>query len=420
MNIKDYLKKKTVTHSLITLSGTFLNGFLGVLYFVYLARNLDPESFGLISFTIIFLAMIADIADFGINTGIINFVSKYINEDKNIAYQYLKLALELKIFSLMPVFLIGYLTAGFIASVIFNKPDLEYSLRFAFFGVGGALLFSFVTNSFQALQKYLQWSALNIFVNGLRLLVTLVLISIGLLNYQNALTIYVSLPFLGFVLGLIFLPNKFLRLKYEGKHLRTFLNYNKWIALSIILSAIYSRIDTFLVAKFLDFKSVGYYSVATQLTAVVPQVVYAIAVVIAPKVASYTSDPEVFNYLKKVQLYSLGIALVGLAAVPLSFVMIPFFYTQAYQQSIVPFIILLLSQLIFLISIPTHQAIFYYFSKPNVMTVISLFQLLIVLSAGYFFIPLYGIMGAATAVLIASGFNFMAANFWILKRFKKI
>src|SRR3990167_11366718 len=97
--LQKLFRKKTIAHSAITFSGTFINGALGIIFFILLARFLGPEDFGLISIAILSLTLIADIADVGINTGIINFVSKYISEDKNRAYKYLKLGFQYKLLS---------------------------------------------------------------------------------------------------------------------------------------------------------------------------------------------------------------------------------------------------------------------------------------------------------------------------------
>ncbi len=416
---KEIFEKKTISHSLITLSGTLINGVLGILFFVVLARSLGPDNFGLVSFAIVTLTLFGDIADFGINTGIINFVSKYISVDKSRAYRYMKLGLKYKILSWILVLILGFLFSDLIAVSLLNKPELSGLLRLSLVGVGGALLFSFVTNCLQAFQKFLYWSILNIFLNSLRLISIIVLIFFGFLNYQVALITYIVLPFFGFFIGLMLLPKDFLKVKGEEEEVKDFFNYNKWIALSVVVSAFSSRIDTFLVAKYLRIYDVGLYSVATQLTSTIPQIIYSIAVVVAPKLSSHTIAREAFQYLKKVQLFTLGIAFLGLLTIPLSFVFIPLVYSNEYLGSIKPFIVLLISQLIFLSSIPAHQAIFYYFSKPKIFVGISFIQMLIILEISLRLIPVYGIVGGAYAVLGGSIFNFIFTNIWYLREFKK-
>ena len=106
---------KTVQHSGISIIGTFINGALGMLFFIFLARNLGPEDFGLLSVSISSLTLLADIADLGVNSSIIKFVGKNIKEDSRIAYQFLKAGLLIKLFLWIAILIIGLLLSPFIA-----------------------------------------------------------------------------------------------------------------------------------------------------------------------------------------------------------------------------------------------------------------------------------------------------------------
>lgn len=418
--IDEIIKTKTISHSIITFSGTAINGVLGLLFFIFLARFLGPEKFGIISISIVILTLVADISDIGINTGIINFVGRMITKDKAGAYRIMKLGLKYKLISWSIVLITGFFFADSIAIYLFQKPELGDYLKYSFLGVGGALLFSFVTNCLQAYQKYIQWSILNILLNAVRLLVVLILALIGTLDTLPALFTYLLMPFLGFFVGLLLLPKKFLLVKNEGLELKSFLSYNKWVALSIILAAVSSRVDTFFTARFLTITEAGFYQVAVQITSIVPQAVYALAVVVAPKLAGMSSSTEAFKYLKKLQILTIGIALIGLFAIPFSFFLIPLFYSEIYERSIAPFSILLLAQLVFLISIPAHQAIFYYFSRPGLFVCILLIQLILTIILSVNLIPIYGSNGAAISVLSGSIFNFLTTSYLILKKFNKL
>ncbi len=418
--IRKIIKTKTFEHSIVTLVGTGVNGVLGVLFFILLARELGPSEFGLVSVSIVFLTLISDIADLGINTGLINFVSKHVHSDSEKVKQFLKLGLESKIVLWLLVLIFGWFLTPFIADNIFLKSELIFPLRLSLIGVGGAMLFSFTTNSLQALQLYRVWSMLNIGANTLRLLVTIVLISFLALTPDNSLITYIAVPFFGFLVGMFFLPRGFLNVKGESSVAKEFFHFNKWIALSILISAFASRVDTFFLTRLTSFSDVGIYSAASQLTSFLPQITYALAAVAAPKLGGFISPLQAFEYLKKLQLYTLGIAALSLAAVPLAIFVIPVFYGKSFTESIPVFIILFFSQLIFLLSLPSHQSIFYYFSRPKVFTIVSFFHLLIISVLCYILILKFGLLGAAWGVLIGSLFNFVIPGIYVLKRFKKI
>ncbi len=415
---KKLVQTKTFSHSVITFSGTLINGILGTLFFILLARFLGPVNFGLVSVAILTLTLVADVADLGINSGLINFVSKHISENTEEAYRFMKLGLQVKFLVWIVVAVVGYFISGLVAHNFFLKPELEIPLKMAFVGVGGALLFSFVANSLQAFQKYSLWSILNISSNSFRLFLICLLGGLFYLDVETAITVYVVVPFLFFLIGLLFLPTKFLLVKNEDKVLKSFFNYNKWVGLSIFIAAISSRLDTFILTRLVNIREVGLYSVATQLASTVPQFVYALAIVVAPKLGSFVEKKQAATYLKKLQVVCLGLFLIGLLVIPVGGLLIPYFYGSFYMGSVTPFSFLMLSQLFFLLSVPAHQAIFYYFSKPRVFVVFSLCQLLLIGVLSWFLTKELGIVGASIAMLIGSIFNFLIPSLWVLKKLR--
>lgn len=418
--LKEILKTATFRQSQITIAGTFINGFLGALFYILLARFLGPASFGLMIISVTSLTLIADIVDFGTNTGLIRYVPKSLIEDENKALKFLKLSLEFKIFIWIIVFIAGFFISPIVATEIFKKPELTVPLRLVMIGVGGALLFSFATSSLQAFQKYFTWSIVNIVTNLLRLLFIVTLFYIGKLNLLNSLLTFILLPFFGFTLALTFLPSKkIFKEKNEFSVARKLFGYNAGVGIFTIIAAISSRLDTFLVARLLSSYEVGIYGAANQLVQVIPQLVGALGLVAAPKFASFTSNHGMLSYLKKFQLFVLGLSVLGLVAIPISIYLIPFFFGTAYFEAISPFIILLLAMLVFLISIPVHHSIIFYFGRPDIFIWVSIGHLVIIGLLGYFMISNFGVVGAATTVLVGTTFNFLAPLGWLLIKIYK-
>lgn len=409
----------TFRQSQITIIGTLINGILGALFYILLARFLGPSDFGLLTIAIATLTLIADIVDFGTNTGLIRFVSANISiQDK--ALRFLKLSLEIKIIVWLLVFSIGFVLSSVIAEKIFNKPELMLPLRLVTFGVGGALLISFATSSLQSFQKYFAWSFINIFTNFLRLMFIMILLFYHEFNLISGLMIYIILPFFGFSLSLLFLPfKKVLEVKNEWILAKQFFHYNFWVALFTIIAAISSRMDIFLNARLLTIQEVGIYGAASQLASIVPQLIGALGVVAAPKFAGFQKKSQMLTYFKKFQTFVLGLAVLGTLAIPASFYIIPLIYGSNYTGAALPFIILFLAMLVFLISVPLHNSIIFYFGKPQVFVWVALGHLLIIGFLGYLMISTYGVVGAAMTVLIGMVFNFLAPLIWFLRRIRQ-
>lgn len=418
--LKSIVKTATFRQSQITILGTLINGILGALFYILMARFLGPADFGLLAVSIATLTLISDVVDFGTNTGLARFVSANILNNKDKALKYLKLSLEVKLVVWILVLGIGILLTPVLANNIFNKPQLLTPLRLVIFGVGGALLFTFATASLQSLQRYIAWSVINVLTNLVRLGLVGILIFYQSLNLQSGLITYITIPFFGFFLTLLILPTRQMLLeKKEFSVGKQFFSYNLWVAAFTIIAAISSRLDTFLNARLLTTHEVGIYSAANQLTSVVPQIVGALGVVAAPKFSEFKNIWQMLTYFKKFQLMVLGLAALGILVIPVSFYVIPLIYGQDYIATVLPFIILLLAMLVFLISVPLHNSIIFYFGKPQVFVWVAIGHLLIIGILGYFMILNYGIMGAATTVLIGMIFNFVAPLIWFLIKIKR-
>lgn len=410
---------KTFSQTLVTSFGTIVNGILGLFFYVLAARYLGPSKFGIFSISVSVIALVASIANFGVDTGIVRFVGNYIGTDIQKALRFLKSGFYIKIVSSFLVIILGWFLIPFISVAFFQKSELTTPLRLAMLGVGSALLFSYVSSAVQALQKFWVWSGLNIFSNLIRLLATIGLFTLGTLSVQSTLAVYIIFPFLGFLVGLFFLPN-FFKIRKEKEVFSEFMKFNGWVAAFTIIAAVSSRLDTFLSARLLTLHDVGIYSVAVSLTSFIPQIVFAIGTVVAPKLASFTTKDDTLKYLKKLQLFVLGIGIVGIiVGIPLSYFVIPSFYGTQYISSIYPFIILLVAQAIFLISIPVHTAVIYYFSYPKLFVYITLINFLILLVGGWYAIGAFGYVGAAWIFLIGNISNLIIPAVWVLNKFKK-
>lgn len=414
---KKILDTATFKQSSITFGGTFINGLLGAIFYILVARNLGPDEFGVLVISITTLTLIADISELGIGTGLVRFVGGYLNKQKEKALKFLKLGLKIKISLAVVISIVGWLSAGMISEIVFKKVELTTSLKLSFLGVAGTLLFTFSVQTFQAFQMFWHWSSIQIGTNALRLIVIVFLLGNGNLNLATTLITYIAAPMIGFAASFIFLPKQFLKARDEFSIRGEFFHYSKWVALFALLAAISARLDTFLSARLLSTAAVGFYGAATQLVSVIPQIVVSLHTVVSPKMASMGTRTDLIKYMKKVQLLTLALSALILFFSPLVIFLIPILYGSAYAASVpLLFMILLFAMLIFLISVPVHMAVFYYFSYPQLFVLIALGHLAIIGVVGYLMISSYGTVGAAITVLIGTLFNFIVPLVWVLKK----
>ena len=229
------------------------------------------------------------------------------------------------------------------------------------------------------------------------------------------------MPLLGFLIAISFIiPRKFLKVKNENKVKDEFFHYNKWVAAFTLLAALGARLDTFLTARLLTAAQLGIYSAANQLVQVVPQFVSALGTVVAPKMGNRTGIKSLLEYYKKTQVMVLGIAFLGIILLPIAIYLIPILLGTEYSASVGVFIILFFAMLFFLISVPIHNAIIYYFSYPKLFFWQSLVYLFIIGFGGWYLIGMYGVIGAALVVLIGQVFNFVYPGIWLWVRVRDV
>lgn len=409
----------TFRQSSITFTATLINGTLGALFYIITARFLGPSNFGLMMIAVTTLTLMGDIGDLGTNTGIVRFVGKYAKFDKEKAKRILKLGLKVKLVVAVFAVTLGFFVSPLLAKFVFVKQELSEPLRIAFLGVASYLLFTFVISALQAFQRFVAWSALQIGTNLFRLVLALVLISLGVIGVDTTLLIYSIVPFLGFIVAFRFIPLRFWGVKEERKVAGDFFQYNKWVASFLLVAAIGARLDTFISGRLLSSTQVGIYSAANQLVQIIPQIVVAISTVVAPKMASMSTISELIEYIKKVQAMVLGIAVWGILSLPLIVYLIPLIYGPSYLSSVSVFLILFLAMLTFLIAVPVHNSIFYYFSYPKFFFYLSLGHTAIVAILGWILISSYGIMGGAFTVLIGQIFSFITPLIWVFRKIRQ-
>ncbi len=414
---KQIIKTKTFSQSAMTIGATILAGILGLFFYLTLAKQLGPTAFGIFSVAVATLSLLADVGDLGTDTGLIRFIGKYINE-KDKTKQFLKLGLEVKLIVWITVLAVGWFITPFIVKNILLKPELLGPIRLSLVGFGGALLFSFSNHALQAFQKYPEWSVFQVLGNLARILIIfLIIITVGL-NLNNSLYIYILIPFIFFLFSLLFLPNFYFAKKETGVA-KEFFNFNVWVFITTVISALAARTDVFLITRMLPITQVGIYSAAMQLTSFMPQLSFAIATVAAPKLASFPEKHMAITYLKKLQLFCVGIALIGLSGIPVVYLLINKYYGAAYTESFVPFVILYLGQLLLLMALPAQQAIYYYFGKPKFFVPLSMIHLIIILFLGTLLIGNIGVIGAAWAVLAVEVMLLVVPVTWVIWQFNK-
>ncbi len=415
LHLKQAVTSQTFKHSIISFGGTGITGILGVVFYAFVARTIGPANNGIFAVAVATIALLSSVANIGLDTGLLKFVSEFNVKNPQKAYRVMKLTLEIKMMIWVCLLSVGWLAMPLVVDVLFAKPELVVPLRISLLGVGTTLLSSYATTLYQAYSRFFSWSVINVSSNALRLVIVLLLMSFGLLNANTALLSYSFVLFIVFVVGIVSFP-QFLKVKNEFSLFSEFMNFNKWIALFTVIAAVASRIDTYVATHFLSLTDVGIYSVGVSLVSFVTQIVLALASVVAPKLTQ-KSHVEFLVYFKKLQFFVLALAIIGvIVGIPLGSILIPIIYGAAYAPSIMPFSILLVGNALFLVALPIHTSVIYYFAYPRLFVYVTTFRLFLTGTLGFFLIPTLGATGAALSVLIGNISDLTIPAVWVYRK----
>lgn len=415
LNQSKFFHTSTFKQSFITTGSTVVNGALGAVFYLLLARILFPADYGSFSTVVASVTLLSSVFDWGTNQGLVKFLRRSSSSSDR-AY-IITLSLGVKLISGLALSLLFAAAAPLIAIHLFHHPELTDGLRFVGLGVLASVLFSFTHSLAQALDKFWLWGGLFITTNLFRLGCLVVLWLIGQTSSQAAIAIYTLVPLLGFFLGLFILRPR-LSFRVSPRLTADFFQFNKWVTASIIVSAVGSRIDTLLTARLLDLSLVGIYSLSTQMIFILPQISTALGAVAAPKFSSFTTASQNLTYVKKALLLSTALALaVSLGLVPVALLIIRF-VGAGYQASFTPFLILLLAMVVFLSTTPIRDSIMYYYSRPNFFFYQGLVLIFLTITFSLLLIPTLKVLGSSLVILF-SQVTLAALNtgffFWISK-----
>lgn len=395
----------------IVFAGTIINALVGGVFFILAPRILGPAQYGLFAVAVSTGVLIAGLANLGIDTGILRFI-KVGNDQSN--QRILKLALQAYITIGLIIFVLGFLVAKPLATILGNS-NLVLLLRIAFSGTIFLLLTDFFVATLQSRRQFLKASLVNIISNVARLLIIVIAAYLFTLNVYFLTSLFFFVTIVSVIIGKIFVPLDFLKAKDHLKEFKNFFSYNSWIAASLAISSI--PIDNYLLIKFAGPVATGIYAAPFKILSIVDQLSGNFSRVLASRFSSFDTDEKAIDFAKKSYPIVLVVGGCFLAGSLLATPIIKLLLGNQYLDSIVVFrIIALASILSFATSIPV-SIIAYYFGKSKVAFTITCIIILVWSLASFILIPRYHELGAAAAYLIGELIAFCLFTLYVLWKF---
>ena len=411
--ISQAVRTSTFRQTVITTVSTFTAAGLGAVFYLLLARLMSQADYGLFTLSASAAMLAIGLADLGSGQSLIRFVGQ--NRDSAKYYPFALIALRLKILAGAVCLVVFLLFARPLATLLLNQPALASLLPAAGLLAASMLLLTFPADLARGLQRFALWGGVQVGANVLRLALLGLLFVTTSVTPGRSLLVFALSVLVAFFISWAWLDHRLLKTKILPDHVSHFWSFNKWTAAFIIASAVTSRLDTFVSARYLSLDQLGVYGLAGTMAAFMPQLSGALGAVTSAKFASFTDAVHATRYLKKAVLFNSAVSLaVAAAMVPAAFAVV-WFTGRGYSASLPPFFILLIALVLFTSLNPLRDSVFYFHARPDLFFWISLAQSAVVITVGAWLIPALGVIGSALTVLISIIFLSLAMLYFYLR-----
>jgi len=387
---------------------------LRIIISIILARILSPSGRGIYALIILIPTVMLKLGSLGMESANVYFTGSKQYKVKEITSNSLFSSVILGLILILLFFCIYHLNIfqDFLNS---NQINLFY-LWIIILTIPLSLLSGFLINIFLGEEKIITYNKINIFKVILNLITIIFFLLILRQGIFGAVFSYI-LTIIGTTLFVILLIRTLTKIRFSF-NLRLFEDLTKYglkTYFGNIAQFLNYRLDIFLVATFLSPAAVGFYSISVALAEKIWMLPGSIALVLFPRISSL-KNTKANNFTPKVARNTFFIVFVfSLILAFFSRPLIRILFGYDFLPSVVPLLILL-PGIIALSGAKTLTADLAGRGKPQFGTYASFISLGINVPLNLYFIPKWGISGAAFASSVA----YIVATFIIIIFFIKI
>ncbi len=407
----------TAKDTYILFGGNVFSAFLGFLFTLIVARSLSVAEFGTFSAVLNLSIILFSLADVGIASGAVAFISENITKgDHRKVDEYVKASFIIRLIIALVIAAIVVVFSPFISSKFLASDSSMIAIWAAIISLFWLpdMLFPYIL---QAKKKFMQSVIYDISFYLGRFLYAAVFFAIGALTMQHAFWAFG----VGFVINVIFtfvfLGVKYIRARPSVVEYKMLIKFSGWIGINRIISSISGRLDVQMMAAIAGAVATGLYSIPSRLASFIVVLAGSYSSVLATRLASFGDRDKERAYIIKSTLalipISAGIVFWVIIAKP--FILILF--GDKYLPSVPIFQALALSQIPFLFTVPAVSAIIYSLKKTIYIGTLSFFQIAAVFLLNYYLIPKYGAFGPTITFGITNTLLVAYVWYWVIKHY---
>lgn len=390
---------KTLIDYFYVLFGTSFARGVALLNTIIIARMLGPVHFGVFSIFYVVMILTWQLPQ-AFDAVFVTYAKKVdsVREKNNI----LKTSVVLKLLYLVIILLVSYPLTYALAKYCFQKNEIR-GLLVAAMLCGGFLTFLMtIASTFQEEERFLRFASLHAFYTVLIFICLLALKLIRIeFSLKTVIGIYIAVSIIIGAISIALLCRRVGNLFILDKAIfqRSF-TQGKWIFGVVLVYCLFTRIDILFLTRYLDFESLGIYSVAAQLVSVIALATGSLAGISLPKAIIAVRSRESFSIFVResfwvIVLIEAAIALFILFA-PL---IVTILYGSEYALSGNILRILLYGWIFSVVFIP-FSFLFYSLGDFRTRFYLELWTLITGILLLYWLVPQYGFIGGAYAITL--------------------
>lgn len=395
---------KVATGAGIILMGIFISKILGYLYRLIVAR-IGPEQYGLLSIALAVATLLANLALFGLGSGVLRYVSFYNGEETKVKGAIISAIKMSSIFSIFLAIAL-FILSPYIAANIFKAQELTFFFRILAIIIPLIVIRDILLNAIKAFQKIkYEVYAKNIAENLSKVFFTILFLSMGL-GLLGAVFGYAAAMILSSVLVFYYIQKKVFPIFSSVSSMslkKELLSYSWPLLISSQIFQLILWTDTIFIGYFTNATETGIYNAAlptAQLLFILP---YALTALLIPILSELKTEREK-EFQATYKIVTKWILLTNIVPFTLLIIyseeIISILFGDQYIRATVPLIILSVGYLLNYITL-TSMNVLMLFKKTKTLFKISLIGLIISILLNLTLIPLYGINGAAISTAVA-------------------
>ncbi|MCX6718098.1 MAG: lipopolysaccharide biosynthesis protein [Candidatus Staskawiczbacteria bacterium] len=384
------ISKKTIQGTFWLFAFRIVDQFFSFIQAIILAHIISPEDFGLFGVAFIAVSVLESFSQTGIDQAII--------QKKDSAESYLDTAWIIQIARGIILATILILIAPFVASV-FNAPQAALIAQFVALSI---LIQGFVNIGIIYFGKDLEFDRYFIYQLFGTAIEFIAVVSAALV-FRNVWALVIGL-IVGNLVRLVAsyaLHSYRPHFKFDYKKAKEMFNFGKWIFWSNVLNFFLLQADSIFVGRFLGVLSLGFYQVGYKISSITSASIVSGAIFPAYSKIQHDIKKMAGAYLKTIKFLLFIFAPISSGIIVIASEFTFLFLGRQWLPAVTPMRLLCLAGLVSIFdaaSSPVLKAL----GQPKIQTKYSAVQLAVFLILLYPLIKMWGISGAALAVLTSA------------------